>query len=42
MTAIDTVKKMDEQEQVVVMTDGTKIPMEDILSIEGPIFESMA
>jgi len=41
ITAIGTAKKIDEYEQVVVMTDGTAIPIDDIISIDGQIFESM-
>lgn len=41
VTAISTVKKIDEYERVVVMTDGTVIPIDEIISIDGQIFESM-
>ena len=41
VTAISTVKKIDEYERVVVMTDGTAIPIDEIISIDGQIFESM-
>ena len=33
-----TVKKVDDFERLIVMQDGTKIPMDDILNIEGDIF----
>lgn len=42
ITAAGTVKKIDEYERVVVMTDATVIPIDEIISIEGQIFESMA
>ena len=32
------VKKVDDFEKLIVMENGTKIPMDDILSIEGDIF----
>ncbi|HHV12309.1 MAG TPA: YolD-like family protein [Clostridiales bacterium] len=38
VTATSTVKKMDNHEQVVVMTDGTVIPIDEIISIDGQIF----
>lgn len=41
ITAISTVKKIDEYERVVVMTDGTAIPIDEIISIDGQIFETM-
>ena len=36
-----TVKKADDFERLIVMQDGTKIPMDDIVSIEGEIFASL-
>lgn len=39
ITAAGTVKKIDEYEQAVVMTHGTAIPFDEIVSIEGPMFE---
>ncbi|MDF2948126.1 MAG: hypothetical protein K0R07_136 [Sedimentibacter sp.] len=41
VTVIGTVKKIDEYERVVVMTDGTRIPIDEVISIEGQIFETM-
>ena len=41
VTAISTAKKIDEYERVVVMTDGTSIPIGEIISIDGRIFETM-
>ncbi len=39
VTAIGTVKKIDEYERFVVMTDGTAIFIEDIIRIDGQIFD---
>lgn len=41
VTAIGTAKKIEEYERVVVMTNGTAIPIDEIISIDGQIFESM-
>lgn len=41
VTAISTAKKIDEYERVVVMTDGASIPIDEIISIDGQIFETM-
>lgn len=35
------VKKIDDFERLIVMQDGTKLPMDDILRIEGEIFASL-
>ena len=35
------VKKIDDFERLIVMQDGTKLPMDDILDIEGEIFASL-
>lgn len=35
------VKKVDDFERLIVMQNGTKMPMDDILSIEGEIFASL-
>ncbi len=40
-TIISTAKKIDKYGHNVVMTDGTEIPIDDIISIEGQIFETM-
>lgn len=37
----DKVKKVDEFERLIVMQNGTKIVMDDILNIEGKIFATM-
>ena len=36
-----TVKKVDDFEKLIVMQNGMKIPMDDILNIEGHIFASL-
>ncbi len=41
VTAIGTVKKIDEYERIVVMMDSTTIPIDEIISIEGQIYETM-
>ena len=40
ITAISTVKKIDEYESIIIMTDETAIPIDEIIRIEGQIFES--
>ena len=41
ITAAGCVKKIDEYERTVVMKDSTKIPIEDILAVEGEIFGAL-
>ena len=41
VTAAGTAKKIDKYERVVVMTDGTLIPIDEIISIDGQIFETI-
>ena len=41
VTAISTAKKIDQYERVVVMTDRTVISIDEIISIDGQIFETM-
>lgn len=41
VTVVNTVKKIDKYERVVVMTDGAVIPIDEIISIDAEIFESM-
>jgi hypothetical protein len=41
VTAAGTVKKIDEYDRIVVMTDRASIPIDEIISIEGKIFETM-
>jgi len=36
-----TVKKIDDYERTVVLSDGTNIPINDILCIDGEIFDGM-
>jgi hypothetical protein len=33
-----TVKKLDDYERQIVLQDGTKLPMDDILDMEGELF----
>ncbi len=39
-TAAGMAKKIDEHKRVVIMTDGTTIPIDEIVSMEGAIFET--
>ena len=41
MTASATVKKLDEYMRIVIMTDGTTISIDEIIAIEGAIFEAL-
>ena len=41
VSAIGTVKKVDDFERLITMQDGMKIPMDDILSIDGVLFSSL-
>lgn len=41
VTTTGIAKKIDIYKQVVVMTDGTTIPFDEIISIEGQIFENL-
>lgn len=41
ITAAGTAKKIDEFERVVVMPNGTVIPINEIISIDGRIFETV-
>ena len=36
-----TVKKVDDFERQIVLHNGTKIPMDDILNIEGEVFNTL-
>lgn len=38
LTITGTVKKLDDYERQIVLQDGTKLPMDDILDISGDIF----
>ena len=41
LTATGAVKKVDDYKRLITMQDGTKIPMDDILSIDGELFLSL-
>lgn len=41
VTATGAVKKINEYDRIVVMTDKIEIPIDDIIGIEGQIFETM-
>ncbi len=41
VTAIGATKKIDEYDRVVIMTDDTAIPIDEIISIDGNIFETL-
>ena len=41
ITATSAVKKVDDFERRITMQDGTKIPMDDVLSIDGELFSSL-
>lgn len=41
ITAAGCVKKIDSYERTVVMRDATRIPIEDILAIEGEMFGTL-
>ena len=41
ITATGAVKKVDDFERRITMQDGTKIPMDDVLSIDGELFSSL-
>ena len=41
MTATGAVKKVDDFERRITMRDGMKIPMDDVLSIDGELFSSL-
>ena len=38
MTITGAVRKIDDFEQMITMRDGTRIPMGDVLSLEGELF----
>ena len=41
VSAVGAVKKIDDFERRITMRDGTRIPMDDILSIDGGLFSSL-
>ena len=40
VTAAGPVKKIEEYERIAIMADGTMIPLDEIVGIEGALFES--
>ena len=38
LTTTGTIKKLDAHERLIVLHDGTKLPMDDILDMEGKLF----
>ena len=40
-TAAGTVKKIDEYHRIVVMAGGTKVPIDDIIAIDGAVFDRL-
>ena len=40
VTMQGVVKKVDDYERLITLYDGTKIPMDDVLTIDGDIFSS--
>lgn len=40
VTTVGAVKKIDDFEQTIIMQDGTRIPMGDVLSLEGELFSA--
>ncbi len=41
ISVIGTVKKVDDFERLITMQDGMKIPMDDVLSIDGELFSML-
>jgi len=41
VSVIGAVKKVDDFERLITVQDGTKIPMDDVLSIDGELFSSL-
>lgn len=41
VTATSAAKKIDEYKRIVIMTDGTMIPIDEIVAIEGAIFGTL-
>ena len=41
VSAVGAVKKIDDFERRITMRDGTRIPMDDVLSIDGELFLSL-
>lgn len=41
VTITGAVRKIDDFEQTIIMQDGTRIPMGDVLSLEGELFSAL-
>ena len=41
VSAVGAVKKIDDFERRITMRDGAKIPMDDVLSIDGELFSTL-
>jgi len=41
ITVTGTAKKVDTHLRMIILQDGTKIPMDDIISIEGDVFSAL-
>ncbi len=41
VTITGAVRKIDDFEQMIIMQDGTRIPMGDVLSLEGELFSAL-
>ena len=41
VSAVGTVKKVDDFERRITMQDGARIPMDDVLNIDGELFSSL-
>ena len=41
VSATGAVKKVDDFERRITMRDGTRVPMDDVLSIDGELFSSL-
>ncbi len=39
VTTMGTAKRIDKYDRAILMTDGTAIPIDEIISIDGEIFE---
>jgi len=39
LTTTDKIKKVDEYERMITTTNGTKIPMDDVINLESDIFQ---
>ena len=41
MQAIGEIIKIDEYERLIVLLDGTKIPMDSVIELEGELFHAI-